>query len=372
MKRHSKKRNLDLILDKLIFPLALFKMKRKFPKTIKKIIVLKFSGIGDSILTLPAINQLSKKGYKIEVACSKENELIFRGQKFIKKVHSFDIEKSSKINFIKFINNLKKEKYNLCIDTSQSSLISAFAAGLISKYSIGFRNLKSTSRNKFFDELIEMNPNKHMVINYYDLLSRFKLKKSLRLISPKVSKRPKKLKDLIKSKNLIGIHATGPLFYKNWPKQNYVETIDSLLDKNYSIILFGGPKEIKDNEEILGLLKSRNKKDAINLCGKITLEEMFYLLPKLKFFLANDGGPMHIAASFNIPVVGIFGAETPLRYAPFNKKSYSIYKPFKNGPIIKAYELNWPNENNYETPNKISIKEVLNVVRLLEGKNKIH
>ena len=53
--------------------------------------------------------------------------------------------------------------------------------------------------------------------------------------------------------------------------------------------------------------------------------------------LENDGGPVHIAAAQSVPTMGLFGTDTPLRYAPFNKKSLAIYKNLPRHPCIKPY-----------------------------------
>jgi len=67
-------------------------------------------------------------------------------------------------------------------------------------------------------------------------------------------------------------------------------------------------------------------------------------MPRLKFFIANDGGPMHIAAAAGLPTLGLFGPEVPRRYSPLNDLSLALYagENFSCSPCSKPYEGSWP------------------------------
>ncbi len=84
-------------------------------------------------------------------------------------------------------------------------------------------------------------------------------------------------------------------------------------------------------------MKPIYKDKIINLAGKLDVKDLFALMPKLKLFIANDGGPMHIAAAQGVPTIGLFGTDSPFRYAPFNRKSLAIYKNLPGHPCIKPY-----------------------------------
>lgn len=363
LKRHSKNRNKDLFLN-TIYP-SFINKKRKNIENPKKISILKFSGIGDSILLLPMLKKMKEKNFEIIVITSKENKVIFENQNFIDKLETFDMKNGTPFSFFRFFLKMKKKKFDISIDTSQSSIISAFFSRYVSKYSVGLENKKSKTRNSFFDKTIKINPEKHMIKHYQDLFKDFNLDENLKLIPPKIKQKTKSVKEILKNKNLIGIHASSPFIYRNWPKENFSKIINYLNSKGFKVLLFGSPEEKKYNKEIISKIKEKDK--VFNLSGSVSFEEMFSILPKLKLFIANDGGPMHIAASFDLPVIGIFGSDSPFRYAPFNKKSYALYKPFKNGPINKPYELKWPTKNDIEIPDKIKVKEVKEVINKILG-----
>jgi len=57
--------------------------------------------------------------------------------------------------------------------------------------------------------------------------------------------------------------------------------------------------------------------DLINLAGKLTLNDLIYIISRLNLLVTNDSGPMHIAAAVKTPVVAIFGPENPVLMGPY-------------------------------------------------------
>ena len=55
---------------------------------------------------------------------------------------------------------------------------------------------------------------------------------------------------------------------------------------------------------------------AVSLAGSTSLRALAGVARLAAVFVGNDSGPMHVAASQGTPVVGLFGPNTPERYAP--------------------------------------------------------
>jgi len=92
------------------------------------------------------------------------------------------------------------------------------------------------------------------------------------------------------------------------------------------------------------------------LTGELNLKELAATMTLFKLFIANDGGSMHISAAMGTKTLGLFGPETPIKYAPFNKKSKSIYHPEKCSPCIK--EKNYLKCSFCNSLDNISVDEV--------------
>jgi lipopolysaccharide heptosyltransferase I len=98
---------------------------------------------------------------------------------------------------------------------------------------------------------------------------------------------------------------------KRWPVENYQALVDPIRQRfNLRSIVAGGP----DTIELANSIPS-----ALNLAGKTTLPQLVALLERATLVIANDSGPMHIAAALNKPLVTIFGPTNPIRTGPYSR-----------------------------------------------------
>jgi lipopolysaccharide heptosyltransferase II len=112
----------------------------------------------------------------------------------------------------------------------------------------------------------------------------------------------------------IGINPGAGTQHKRWNPDHYAFVADHLIEScDAKIILFGGPGE----ETIANHIQNKMKNDAMNLSGKLTLNELTYIVSQLDLLVTNDSGPMHIGAAIKTPLVAIFGPEIPLHTRPY-------------------------------------------------------
>jgi heptosyltransferase-2 len=91
-------------------------------------------------------------------------------------------------------------------------------------------------------------------------------------------------------------------------------------------LIFGGPNEVDIAADIEKFLITNRISNYKNLAGKTSITELIDKISKLDLFITGDSGPMHIAASFNISTISIFG--------PTNDKETSQWMN-RNGVILK-------------------------------------
>jgi len=273
----SKQKIIDKYLGGIINKyISLIKTKRKLNKP-KTIMIYKLDALGDSILCLPMIKHLKEQTKaKIIVACSKSNINIFQNHKFIDKIITFDSSKFNPKNLIKNIKILKKEKADVAIDCAQSSNISAIFSWLTVKNTIGFRKTKAKSRNKVYNHPIDLDPNKHMVYCYMDLLS------PLSINSPKNIKLvPLSDYQTTKKENIIIVHPCNIFPYKVWPQERWIKIIEYLTLKN-DVVVIGSKEESPLVKELLNKVKSKR---VIDLSGRISIKELIILCLDLNYLL---------------------------------------------------------------------------------------
>jgi len=112
----------------------------------------------------------------------------------------------------------------------------------------------------------------------------------------------------------IGINPGSDRPEKRWDPHHYASVADRLAEKSgAAICILGGPGE----ESIASTIQGAMKHPAMSLAGKLSLDELAYVLSRLDLLITNDSGPMHMAAAVKTPVVAIFGPEDPVYTRPY-------------------------------------------------------
>ena len=52
-------------------------------------------------------------------------------------------------------------------------------------------------------------------------------------------------------------------------------------------------------------------------CGEFSLAELRALLDRAALYIGGDSGPLHVAATTRVPIVGLYGPTLPIRSAPW-------------------------------------------------------
>ncbi len=100
---------------------------------------------------------------------------------------------------------------------------------------------------------------------------------------------------------------------KRWGVDRFAEAAGRLVaDRDWRVVVVGGPGD----RQVCAELGSRLGVAAIDLSGRTTIAELAAVLAGASLVLANDSGPMHLAAAVGAPVVGIFGSTEPAWTAP--------------------------------------------------------
>jgi heptosyltransferase-2 len=122
---------------------------------------------------------------------------------------------------------------------------------------------------------------------------------------------------------------------KRWYPGRFAAAAAELSEK-YTIVIFGGPGEIKPAGDIQKALSELGVTDVINLAGKTSVRELIEYIGGLDLFVTNDSGPMHVAAAYRVPTAAVFG---PTNYREtsqwHNAKSAIVTKDVKCAPCMK-------------------------------------
>ena len=122
---------------------------------------------------------------------------------------------------------------------------------------------------------------------------------------------------------------------KRWYPEEFAKVAAELSDE-YDILIFGGPNEKKVAKDIEKLLIEKGVSNYQNIAGKTSISELVNLISSLDLFLTGDSGPMHLAASFQVPTVTIFGPTRDKETSQWmNQKSIIVKKNLDCQPCMK-------------------------------------
>jgi heptosyltransferase-2 len=291
--------------------------------------VIQLWGIGETILTLPAIKALQKRFLycKIDILCTKRNSLVYAdvgGNVSVKEISTnpFSIKLFMMRNF---------KKYDLVIDMEEYLNISAIIGSAVGKYRLGYAH---GVRAKTYHRTVVYNDKQHTSETFMDLIRAIGVKGKIERL-PKVgysSNDEKNVDAILKEKGIskndvlvcLAVGAAESAKSRMWPLEKYTQLSNKLLEMEVKLIFTGTSEESSLIQQVIGNINSKEK--VIDLSGKLTLPQLFCFMKKPSLFIGNDSGPMHIAAAQGIPTIGLFGPNLPLRFGPVGEGNVGIYK----------------------------------------------
>ena len=283
-----------------------------------KVLVIRFSSIGDIVLTTPVVRVLKTQLSDAQVHyCTKKGYAgILKANPYIDKLHL--LEGSIK----DLIQELKAEKFDYIIDLHHN------LRSMLIKRRLG---VPSSSFDKInFDKWMMVNfkinrlPNVHIVDRYLAAAAPLGVKADelgLDYFIPE--------QDEVPMDWLPETHRSGYVAYaigaqhntKKLPLARMIELCDKI---NKPIVLLGGKEDADNGAEIERFfqqqdssayeegLRELNKRTLIfNACGKFNLNQSASLVRQAKHVFSHDTGLMHIAAAFKKPIISIWGNTIP-------------------------------------------------------------
>lgn len=130
---------------------------------------------------------------------------------------------------------------------------------------------------------------------------------------------------------IIGIHPGAQKPFKCWPAKNFIAVGNGLQSKLCGRIIITGDEQEKELAQEI----ANQVKNSVSAAGKLSLRGTAALIEKMKVFITNDTGPMHIAFALNTPTVALFSPTDSKICGPYgNGQSIVIEKPKTCSPCI--------------------------------------
>ena len=284
-----------------------------------KVLVIRFSSIGDIVLTTPVVRVLKTQLEDVQVhyATKIQFKSIFEENPYIDKVHYLHKDLSQ------FIRELRIEKFDIIIDLHNNLRTRIIKTALQTRAS-GFDKL-NIEKWLLVNFKINKLPNLHIVDRYLKAVEGLGVKNDSLGLDYFIPE-----KDHVPIDWIPKTHHNGYVAYvigaQHATKRLPIERMIELCDKiNHPIILLGGKEDAEKGEQICAFfekttsssdyeygLKELNKRSIIyNACGKYNLNQSASLVKQAKYVFTHDTGLMHIAAAFKKEIFSIWGNTIP-------------------------------------------------------------
>ncbi len=266
-----------------------------------KFLIVRFSSIGDIVLTTPVIRCLKQQTANAEVhfVTKKAFSAVVEHNPYIDKLHyladSWD----------EMVEALKAENFDYIIDLHHNTKTFRLKKALKKK---AFSFYKLNIQKYIFTALkINVLPKVHIVDRYLKTVESFGVKNDGKGLDYFICNQDETtLKDIPAAHHLgyIACVIGAALNTKKWPIHKWKEFCAAM---PHPIILLGGPEDRADGDAIAAVDDIK----VYNACGKFALNESADLVRKAKLIITGDTGLMHIAAAYKKPIISIWGNTVP-------------------------------------------------------------
>ena len=282
-----------------------------------KFLIIRFSSIGDIVLTTPVVRCLRKKYPETQIHYLTKQAFasIVITNPYINKVHVLLNDPEA------IIEELKSESFDYIIDLHNNlrTLKIKNALKKSKQFSVDKLNIQ-----KFIlvNTKINIMPNRHIVDRYMDTIKSLDVTNDGLGLDYFIHE-----KDVVKQQDIPASHSLGYIaiaigaahYTKKFPLHKLKELCAKL---DHPVILLGGKEDYVNAEEIAWA-------DSIkiyNACGKFNLSESADLVRRAKFIISNDTGLMHIAAAFKKDILSLWGNTVPSFGMYPYKTNYEIFE----------------------------------------------
>lgn len=266
-----------------------------------KFLVIRFSSIGDIVLTTPLVRCLKHQVDDAEVHYVTKEQYagLVTTNPYIDKVHLL------KNNLGELLKSLSEEQFDYIIDLHHN-IRSRRIKSALKAISFSFDKL-NIAKYLLVNFKINRLPQRHIVDRYLDTLQLFEVVNDGEGLDYFIPENEGQYKDLLPTEfnqGFIAFVVAGTWATKRLPAEKVAAICNRI---KFPVVILGGKDENTEGEAVF----LRSKGNVLNLCGKIDLNQSASLVRDAKLVLTNDTGLMHIAAAFKKKILTFWGNTVP-------------------------------------------------------------
>jgi ADP-heptose:LPS heptosyltransferase len=354
-----------------------------------KILVISLAGIGDTLLSTPLIHELRANFPDATIdalALWPGSKDLLENNPHLNRVHQKNLIKAGKLGALRFLWSLRKNHYDVSVNTHPQSRIhyriAARIVGAKARISHEYECFGALDR-KLVNKTLPQDYSRHSVENNLDMLPLLGAEKKLPSHEIEIFLKPDEekwaddflAKNKLAGKKVLGVHVgsggTKNLPLKRWPLKNYAGLMRRLNRErpDIRVLLFGGPEETKDHQVVL----AQSNRDLTLEAKTQNLRETAALMKRCNAFLSVDTALMHIAAAVKVPDQIVIEAPTlNATNVPFGNQFTLVKNPVVNGRGLDFYrydggDIKGTREELLACMASVTVEEVLQVLGKMLG-----
>ena len=175
--------------------------------------------------------------------------------------------------------------------------------------------------------------------------------------------RTEKPNNSIKKIVLLNANASDIVPLRKWPIENFIDLGKQLLENpEFTVVLTGNSAEY---DICSSLAMQINPDRTINFAGKTTFKELITLYSISNLLITNDSGPVHFASTTEIPILALFGPETPKIFGPMSPNARVISLELACSPCISAFNQKKSPCTDNQCMKQISVEMVVQEIQII-------
>lgn len=267
-----------------------------------KILVIRFSSIGDIVLATPVFRCIKQQipGVELHFLSKKSMKPVTEENPYIDQFFYYDK------NLSELKKQLKAERYDYVIDLHKN-FRSYMIRWALKAQSFSYKKL---SVQKFLLTKFHINnmPGRHITLRSLDAAAPLGIHddgKGLDYFIHEKDVVPHDAFPLTHQFGFIAIVIGASYYTKKLPIPKLVELCSNI---DFPVVLVGGKEDIPEGDAISAQLPVK----VFNACGKFNLNQSADIVRQAKLVISHDTGLQYIACAFNKPVLAIWGGTSPL------------------------------------------------------------
>ncbi|MCU0338439.1 MAG: glycosyltransferase family 9 protein [Spirosomaceae bacterium] len=267
-----------------------------------KVLIVRFSSIGDIILTTPVIRCLKTQRPDIELHYLTKSSFRFLLEQnpYIDQLHLLDD------SIWQTAQQLRQEKFDLVIDLHHN-LRTLTLKTILGVESLSFNKL-NWEKWLYVNLKIKALPDVHIVDRYLDTVRSLGVENDNRGLDYFIPYRDVVERDWLPEshqKSYVVYAIGGQHETKKLPLPRMIELCEKI---DYPTVLLGGKEDAANGEAIAQAVGAEL---VYNACGKYNFNQSASLVEQALIVFSHDTGLMHVAAAFKKKVYSIWGNTIP-------------------------------------------------------------